>query len=109
MTGAPAIHLRRCARHPDREAAARCPSCGEFFCRECVVEHEGRILCAACLGRLEEKAARREGGRPAVARAATLVAGCLMLWLALFTLGRLLVKIPPRVADGSIWEDLEAK
>jgi len=51
-TPPPVRRLWRCRRHPERPAAARCPECGEPHCRECVVEHEGRILCAACLARL---------------------------------------------------------
>jgi hypothetical protein len=103
------LHLRRCARHPAREAAARCPSCREFFCRECVVEHEGRLLCAPCLARLEKRAQASGADRRALARAAALAGGCLVLWLAFCVLGALLVKIPPRVADGTVWEDLEGK
>jgi hypothetical protein len=102
------LHLMRCARHPAREAAARCPSCREFFCRECVVEHEGRLLCAPCLARLETRAPGI-GARRAWARFAALAGGCLVLWLAFCVLGALLVKIPPRVADGSVWEDLGGK
>jgi hypothetical protein len=39
----------RCRNHADREAVARCPECGNFFCRECIVEHEGRMICTGCL------------------------------------------------------------
>ena len=42
---------RRCHTHPEREAAARCPGCARPFCRECVSEHDDRLLCAACLRR----------------------------------------------------------
>ena len=40
-----------CFNHPDREASARCPACGNFFCHECVVEHGSRIICASCLAK----------------------------------------------------------
>ena len=43
------LTLQRCLIHPDREAAARCPECGNCFCRECITEHEGRFLCSNCL------------------------------------------------------------
>ena len=42
---------QRCWNHEAREAACRCPACGRSYCRECVSEHEGRLLCAACLSR----------------------------------------------------------
>ena len=30
---------------------ARCPSCRDFFCGECITEHSGKLICAACLAR----------------------------------------------------------
>ena len=38
---------------------ARCPSCGNFFCRECITEHDELILCAACLKRITAPKERR--------------------------------------------------
>ena len=46
------LSLQRCRNHAEREAVARCPGCGHHFCRECVTEHDDRILCAACLRKL---------------------------------------------------------
>src|ERR1700680_2401495 len=43
---------QRCLQHPDREAAFRCPACKRNYCRECGVEHDGRMLCGACLKKL---------------------------------------------------------
>ena|ERR1700728_1842529 len=40
---------QRCLNHESREAVCRCPSCHNFFCRECVVLFEARLLCANCL------------------------------------------------------------
>ena len=45
----PTLALQRCLNHNLREAACRCPSCDNFFCRECVVLFESRLLCANCL------------------------------------------------------------
>jgi hypothetical protein len=44
-----ALAQKRCLNHDDREAVCRCPSCANFFCRECVVLFESRLLCANCL------------------------------------------------------------
>jgi hypothetical protein len=44
--------LQRCFNHGMREAAARCPECGRFYCRECITEHDDRVLCSACLKKL---------------------------------------------------------
>ncbi|MEI9999185.1 MAG: rhomboid family protein [Verrucomicrobiota bacterium] len=49
------LRQRRCVNHPQREASARCPECGRFYCRECVTEHDDRVVCAACLARLTRK------------------------------------------------------
>lgn len=41
----------RCQQHPVREAIARCPNCRQSFCRECITEHDGRMLCLPCLAK----------------------------------------------------------
>jgi|SRR5579885_1177585 len=102
----PALPLsaRRCARHPGREAVARCPGCGAAFCRECVSEHAGRVLCAECLAR--EAAADRTAGRRRLERARSLAAtglGALVVWLAFYALAALLLKIPPELHEGTLW------
>ena len=52
-TPPPLVNLsqQRCFNHTSREAVARCPECGRFFCRECITEHDDRVLCAVCLGK----------------------------------------------------------
>jgi hypothetical protein len=89
-------------RHASREAAAKCFSCGEFFCRECVVEHGGRLLCSPCLARSVSGPGAGVRKR-AAARAAALVSGCLVLWLGFYVMGALLVRIPAEVHDGTVW------
>jgi hypothetical protein len=44
---------QRCLRHDLREAAGRCPSCRRFYCRECLTEHNHRLLCVTCLAKLQ--------------------------------------------------------
>ena len=44
-----AVARQRCLNHPAREAVARCMACTGYYCRECVVENEGRLTCATCL------------------------------------------------------------
>jgi hypothetical protein len=98
------VHARRCVRHPTREAAARCPGCREFFCRECVVEHDGKLLCTTCLARASARGERRRERLARVRRAASTLAGGLMLWLLLYWLGALLLKVPPDFHDGTVWK-----
>jgi hypothetical protein len=94
-----------------REAAAQCPQCGRFFCRECITEHEGRIMCAPCLEALlsPEERQRRLIGLPL--EGLQLVAGLALTWLFVYGLGRILAAIPTAFHDGTLlrsswWENL---
>jgi hypothetical protein len=100
------LHTRRCARHSTREAAARCPACGEYFCRECVVEHEGRLLCSSCLARKTARRARRLPLGLAVRRVCGLGLAVLVAWAAFYAVAALLLKLPPNFHDGTIWRSL---
>lgn len=102
--GSGGLHTRRCIRHSSREAAARCPSCAEFFCRECVVEHDGKLLCATCLARSTVAGERRRERRATLRRAAEATAGVLVLWLVFYGMGALLLRIPPDFHDGTMWK-----
>lgn len=99
---------QRCLLHPLREAAARCPSCRQFFCRECVTEHDGRLMCASCLrklttGRRDKKTARNLAA--AGLAAARLMAALALLWFAFYLVGLFLVRAPSSFHNGSIWEE----
>jgi uncharacterized RDD family membrane protein YckC len=37
-----------CPNHPDVTADQVCSSCGKSFCKDCVIEIGGQILCAPC-------------------------------------------------------------
>lgn len=102
----PGLFARRCARHPAREAAARCPGCSEFFCRECVVEHGGKLLCATCLARASSTLVRRQERLARARRGLMTAAATMVLWLLFFGVGALLVKIPPEFHDGTVWKKL---
>jgi hypothetical protein len=102
--GAPHLHARRCARHVTREAAARCPGCGEFFCRECVVEHAGKLLCVACLSRSTAAREKRQHRLAVLRRGASATLGALMLWLVFYWVGVIILKMPPDFHDGTVWK-----
>lgn len=99
------LRHQRCRNHPAREAAARCPECGGFFCRECVTEHAGRILCAGCLSRLARGADRRPRRRLRPGRWLNAAAAFAVLWVAFHVCGQLLLRLPSRVHEGTLWED----
>jgi hypothetical protein len=73
-----------------------------------VVEHGDRLLCATCLARelAAIAAANRRARRllPAAGRALALGAGILGLWLMFYGLGSALLRIPPALHDGTIWQ-----
>jgi hypothetical protein len=80
------IH-QRCWTHEAREAVCRCPECGRSFCRECVTEHDGRLLCAACLKTLAQAPTSRRGGLRRLIPAAMALVGILLAWLVFFGAG----------------------
>lgn len=89
----------KCFNHDQREAVARCPSCRRHFCRECVTEHEHRLLCAACLkAALAEPTERRARIVPfrAVMQFITALA---VLWLLFFAAGQALLLVPSKFHD----------
>lgn len=101
------IRYSQCLRHAERPAVARCRVCGEAYCRECVVEHEHRLVCADCLRR--EADGGREAGRGGgwlrlgwVAVLHWVVAGA-VLWGMFYVVAGLLRRIPADVHDGVIW------
>ena len=95
---------QHCFHHEFREAASRCPVCLRYFCRECVTEHEDRVLCAECLKKMVAHDGAHQGGFRRVLRVMLPVAGLLMAWLFFYSLGRTLLLIPAAVHDGRIWE-----
>ena len=100
----PGAIYQRCFYHESREAACRCPICRRYFCRECVTEHDDRLLCVECLKTIVAgQAARRSGVRRAL-RGLLPVAGILMAWLFFYFIGRTLLLIPTAVHDGTVWE-----
>ncbi len=103
------LRALRCVRHTEREAVARCPVCGGSFCRECVSEHDGRLLCAPCLTREVAQArqpVRRRDWAP-LRRAAGTTASVLVLWALFYFWGLLLVRIPPAFHEGRVWRSFE--
>ncbi len=94
----------RCFHHPEREAVARCPACGHFYCRECITEHENRVICAECLAAETGTAAVRPAPwRDRIRRAGTALASLMLLWVLFWALGRLLLAMPSDFHEGTIW------
>lgn len=96
---------QRCFNHAQREAAARCPGCGRFFCRECVTEHEGKLLCAACLRRAATPAHSQRGFWVGWGRAAAALGGLVIAWLFFYLVGQALLAVPSSYHEGTVWRD----
>lgn len=97
--------------HAAREAAARCPTCKEFFCRECITEHKGRLTCTACLQKIDRQETEKKDG--AFRNAGKVVVGGLkallslmMLWMLFYGIGQLLLLFPDSFHSGNMWKDL---
>ena len=95
---------QRCFNHGDREAVARGPECRQYFCRECVTEHEDRVLCAGCLARLTGQGDKRVRRLGALWRAAQFAAAVLVVWLVFYGLGQGLLALPSSFHEGVLWQ-----
>jgi hypothetical protein len=101
------LALQRCSRHPDREAAARCLSCQSFYCRECITEHEGRVICAGCISKAAKArpASRKTFLQGRVPVAAAFLAGLFMAWFYFYCWARILILLPDDFHAGGKWLD----
>jgi hypothetical protein len=101
-----AVSIQQCCyHHAGREAVARCPVCGHFFCRECVTEHDDRMLCSTCLLQLSDAHAGR-GRRWMDACMAVMQGafGVALLWYLFYLIGQMLLSIPNTFHEGTIWQ-----
>jgi hypothetical protein len=101
----PSLLHQRCFNHSLREAAARCLECGRFFCRECVTEHEERVLCAGCLRKVVKPPFTQRGGVVALVRGGQFLAGVFTVWLFFYLLGEALLTLPDSFHQGSVWQE----
>ena len=97
------LTYQRCFNHAQREAVARCPGCGRFFCRECVAEHEDRVLCASCLRRVAHVPLLRRRGFAGAVRLVQCVAGLMLAWFFFYVIGEALLAIPTAFHEGTLW------
>jgi hypothetical protein len=100
------LRARRCARHGEREAVAKCARCSGFFCRECVVDHAGKLVCAGCLAKTMTAAAPRpKRSWAGLRRTVSLLVGVGVLWVLFYAIGSLLLRMPAEFHDGTVWRD----
>jgi len=90
----PFVH-QRCFIHPAREAVSLCVECRRAFCRECVVDHDGRLTCAACLAKMRAPSARGGRALERALSAAGMAVTLLLCWIVFYMAGRLLMTAEP--------------
>ncbi len=100
------IAQQRCYNHALREAVARCPECKRSFCRECVSEHDDRVICASCLAKLNSPSSAKRSYAGGILRILQVTVGLLILWFAFYLLGQMLLKIPNSFHEGTIWQNV---
>jgi hypothetical protein len=100
----PALAHQHCLNHDTREAVAQCPECRHFFCRECVTEHDDRLLCASCLRKISKAGGSHRHPFRNLARAGMSLAGLLMASLFFYWLAQILLMIPTSFHDGTLWK-----
>ncbi|PIE35601.1 rhomboid family protein [candidate division KSB3 bacterium] len=94
---------QRCYNHASREAVARCPECQRFFCRECVSEHDDRLLCAACLSKLAKPSFSKRFYLTGLLKVIPVMLGFLCLWWFFYLVGQILLAIPAEFHEGALW------
>ncbi len=86
-------HLR-CFNHANREAVARCLECSRTFCRECVTEHDDRVVCAQCLAALGRMRGERRSHAAVALQGMWGLLSFMFLWAVFYYLGKILLSIP---------------
>jgi len=94
---------RRCDNHAGREAAARCPQCRRFFCRECVTEHAGRVICADCLSTMASQSDSSHWSLGGLVPYLAALAGILVAWMAYYYIGQILLGMSHEFHEGQVW------
>jgi hypothetical protein len=94
---------QKCYHHKHREAVARCPECKRYFCRECITEHDDRVLCTDCLVRMSGKSQRHSSAFNSVFYILRFLSGTIVLWLAFYYIGLMLLSLPTSFHEGTLW------
>ena len=103
-SAAPPIPQSRghCLHHPRREAAARCTSCGQPFCRECITELDGRMVCGSCYQQKTQVTTKPKRDWFFVSVTLQALLGLALLWWNARILGDYLMK-PSAFHEGHVW------
>jgi hypothetical protein len=95
---------QRCLNHAAREAVARCPECARFFCRECITEHDDRVLCTSCLKRLTQPQGVERRSFAGLRHVIQCSFGVLLAWFFFFLIGQTLGRLSYDFHEGVVWQ-----
>jgi len=95
------LRKARCHNHSFREAVVRCPACKGDFCRECVTEHRGKMLCTNCLKQADQRPQRAGTLLKRIALLLFFVMSFMVTWAFFFWIAEVLAGIPQKYHDGT--------
>ncbi len=98
------LSQQHCLNHVLREAVARCPACKQFYCRECITEHDDQVICAGCLKKISRSAAAKKYNFASLGRLGLCLGSVLVAWLFFYWIGQGLLSIPAKFHDGTVWK-----
>lgn len=97
------LSSRRCFNHVPREAVACCPECRRYFCRECISEHQGRVVCAGCLESLTVTVETKRSWSGGLFWLVMVLSGLFIGWVWFYYLGSFLLFLPSSFHEGTLW------
>ena len=62
------VEIMKCSNHPEVDAQGACVYCGKLFCKDCLVEVNGKMYCKADISNVVNEA--KEAGKATAAAAA---------------------------------------
>ena len=93
------LTAQRCFNHSHRDAAARCTGCHQYFW-----DHEGRVVCTACLLKTVSEKTKRPSKLGGLFKIVQFCLACLVIWFFFYFLGVGLLSIPSSFHEGTIWQ-----
>ncbi len=92
---------KRCFNHSDREAVACCLECGNFYCRECITEHDDRLICSTCLREQGKPSAKAMLAQDDVLVLLSVIFGFAVAWLCFYLTAQILLSVEDESFDDS--------
>ncbi len=91
----------RCFNHSEREATARCPVCQSHFCRECITENNGVMICARCLSKSKKLTIWSRNMRELIFLSFMFMFSFFIMWSIFYSVGHIFSLIPEKYHEGA--------